>query len=223
MNSKQELSRRSFLASAPLAVASALESSVDEHSHSRIPEPDYQIPKSGFHGRDENKRVWEGDVRSGKVVFLAHCILNQNARIVDCAGFPAMYDLLLEYLQNENVGIIQMPCPEFYCLGLGRREVRVGLESPAGMERLQRLIDDLVFTVQEYLFQDFEVVGIIGKDGSPSCGVKRTWLDYKLQDGQGVFIRELKKRLVEEKLNVPVIGVADHKQQEAINWLSRKS
>jgi len=52
--------------------------------------------------------------------------------------------------------------------------------------------------------------------------VTRTWLDEKQQDGQGVWIRELKKRLAAEKLDIPVIGVADHEQEEAIKWLEKK-
>ncbi len=116
-----------------------------------------------------------------------------------------------------------MPCPETYCLGLGRFDVRVGLEHPAGMERLQRIIDDLIFTIQEYQFQGMEVVGVIGKEGSPSCGVNQTWYnDTGHGEGQGVFIRELKEKLKHNKLDIPVIGVADHKQNETIEWLEMK-
>jgi predicted secreted protein len=149
-------------------------------------------------------------------------MLNQNARIVRAADFPAMFEPLIDYLQQKQVGLIQMPCPELYCLGLGRRAVRVGLESPAGRQRLERLIDDLVFTVREYLFQGFEIVGILGKQGSPACGVTRTWLDGRQQDGQGVWIRELKRRLVAEELDIAVLGVADQKQDEAISWLAER-
>jgi predicted secreted protein len=133
-----------------------------------------------------------------------------------------MFEPLIDYLQKKQVGIIQLACPELYCVGLGRRGVRAGLESPGGRRRLERLIDDLVFTIREYLFQGFEVVGILGKQGSPACGVTRTWLDGRQQDGQGVWIRELKKRLAVEKLDIPVIGVADHEQDEAIKWLGEQ-
>jgi len=150
-------------------------------------------------------------------------VLNQNVRMVDVAPFPAMHDQLCDYLQKSQIGIIQMPCPEKYCLGLGRFDVRVGLEHPAGMERLQRIIDDLIFTIQEYQFQGMEVVGVIGKEGSPSCGVNQTWYnDTGHGEGQGVFIRELKEKLKHNKLGIPVIGVADHKQEEAIEWLEMK-
>ena len=218
MTNESSLSRRRFLTISPMAAVAGSVNGADT-KESPKPSPAHAIPGSGFHGRAENRRDWRGDPRSDKVVFLSHCMLNQNARIVRAADFPAMFEPLIDYLQKKQVGLIQMPCPELYCLGLGRRAVRAGLESPAGRQRLERLIDDLVFTAREYLFQGFEIVGILGKQGSPACGVTRTWLDNRQQDGQGVWIRELKKRLVAEELDIPVLGVADHKQDEAINWL----
>jgi len=222
MINKPALSRRHFISVAPLAAVAFGACSSSDEKESSIPSPDYTIPGSGFHGKEENKHDWSVDIRSGKVIFLSHCILNQNARLVGVADFPAMFDPLLDYLQEKEVGLIQLPCPELYCLGLGRLEVRAGLESPAGSKRLERMIDDLIFTIREYLFQGFEVVGILGKEGSPACGVTRTWLDNRQQDGQGVWIRELKKRLIAEKLDIQVHGVADHKQDETIKWLEER-
>jgi predicted secreted protein len=214
--------RRRFLKQTSLAVGALTLAHACSKSKSNS-EPDYSIPENGFHGRSEHQRVWSGDVRSGKVVFVPHCVLNQNARIVDAADFPAMHDQLLDFLQQAQVGIIQMTCPETYCLGLGRFDVRVGLEHPAGRERLQRLIDDLIFTIREYLFQGMEIIGIIGKEGSPSCGVSQTWYNETGHGpGQGVFIRELKRNLVRNKLTIPVIGVADHEQEKAIEWLAQR-
>ena len=221
MTIKSSLPRRHFICMTSLSMATLNAGSADAEE-SPIPSPDYTIPESGFHGREENRRDWSGDHRSGKVIFISHCMLNQNARIVGEADFPAMFEPLVNYLQKAQVGIVQMTCPELYCVGLGRRAVRVGLENPSGMKRLQRLIDDLVFTIREYLFQGFEVVGILGKEGSPACGVLRTWLEERQQDGQGVFIRELKKRLAAEKLDIPVIGVADYEQDDVIKWLGER-
>ena len=221
MSGKNPISRRGFvLKSAVVAAVAANGKGIAGETD--IPAPDYSIPESGFHGRQESRREWTGDPRSKKVVFISHCMLNQNARIAGAADFPAMFEPLLEYLKSKQIGIIQMTCPELYCVGLGRRAVRVGLESPAGNARLQRLIDDLVFTIREYLFQGFQVVGILGKQGSPACGVTRTWLDERQQDGQGVYVREMKKRLAAEELEIPVIGVADFEQDKAIDWLETR-
>jgi|GEM_PF-939581 predicted secreted protein len=217
------LSRRRFIGVSSVAAPAVAVTSAAANEP-QVPSPDYSIPGSGFHGKTQNKRDWQGDPRSGKVVFLSHCMLNQNARIVRAADFPAMFDPLIDYLQKEQVGAIQMPCPELYCLGLGRRAVRPGLESAAGRRRLERLIDDQIFTIKEYVFQGFKIVAILGKQGSPSCGVTETWYDdlEKSGPGQGVWIREFKKRLSAEKLDIPVFGVADHKQDEAIRWLEQR-
>ena len=222
MDKKETETRRQFLKTSSLAAGTlALGNACSRKSSGS--DPDYSVPENGFHGKAENKRDWSGDTRSGKVVFVAHCVLNQNARMVDVADFPAMHDQLCDYLQKSKVGIIQMPCPETYCLGLGRFDVRVGLEHPAGMERLQRIIDDLIFTIQEYQFQGMEVVGIIGKEGRPSCGVSQTWHDETGHGpGQGVFIRELKKKLKNNNIDVPVVGVADFEQEKTIGWLEKK-
>lgn len=215
-------SRRRFLKNSSLAIGAVALSNACAAKTSKSG-PDYSIPENGFHGRTKNKRDWSGDKRSGKIVFVAHCVLNQNARMVNVADFPAMHDPLLNYLQRAKVGIIQMACPETYCLGLGRFDVRVGLEHPAGMERLQRIIDDLIFTIKEYQFQGMEVLGIIGKEGSPACGVNLTWYNETGHGtGQGVFIRELRKKLKQNKLDVPVTGVADFEQQKTIEWLESK-
>lgn len=228
MMNKPTLSRRHFIGMVPAAALAVSACSTDTKgpvahpSQPPIPAPDYTIPESGFHGREENKRDWSGDERSGRVVFVSHCILNLNSRIVKEGDFPAMFEPLVDYLKENQIGLIQMPCPELYCLGLGRRAVRVGLESPAGKERLDRMLDDQIYIMQEYLFQGFEVVGILGKQGSPACGVTRTWLDNRQQDGQGVWIRELKKRLALEKLEIPVFGVADFEQDVAIKWLEER-
>jgi len=222
MDRKNPGTRRRFLKHSTIAVGAIALGNACSGSIPN-PEPDYSIPENGFHGKPENRRDWSGDIRSGKVIFVAHCVLNQNARMVDVADFPAMFDQLCDYLQKSQIGIIQMPCPETYCLGLGRFDVRVGLEHPAGMERLQRIIDDLIFTIQEYRFQGMEVVGIIGKEGSPSCGASQTWYNETGHGpGEGVFIRELKIKLKNNKLDVPVVGVADFKQEETIEWLEKK-
>ena len=36
------------------------------------------------------------DKRSKRVVFVAYCVLNQNARYYDCANFQGMYEAIWE-------------------------------------------------------------------------------------------------------------------------------
>ena len=175
------------------------------------------------------KRDFSKDGRSKRVILAAHCIMNQNARHVDCADFPAVMKPLLAALQEEELGIIQMPCPELMALGLGRDRdvppldtIREALELPGAGERLNPLIDQVIYQIKEYLFQGFDVVGILGKNGSPACGVETTSFPAGQGPGEGVFIQHLKNRLETEGLNIPLKGVDDHRQEESIRWVQKQ-
>ena len=193
-------------------------------SCSRLPEKDsttsdYQT-RWTLPSQNEIKREFD-QTRSRKVIFVSHCMLNQNARITTAADFPAMFVPLVEWLKERSIGIIQMPCPELRVLGLGRVSVRDGLETEEGQAHLHQIIGDLIYEIRQYQLQGFEVLGILGKQGSPACGVTMTWLDNRHQEGIGVFIRLFKERLAEAKLGVEIIGIADHEQQEAIDWMAQ--
>ena len=172
------------------------------------------------------KRDFDKDGRSKKVILAAHCVLNQNARHVDCADFPATMKPLLAALQELELGILQMPCPELMALGLGRdrdvpplETIREALELPEGQERLAPLIDDLIYQIKEYQFQGLEIVGILGKNGSPACGVETTNRAGRQGSGEGVFVELLKRRLEEEGLDIPIKGIDDYRQEETISWV----
>jgi len=172
---------------------------------------------------DENQVRREFDqTRSRKVIFVSHCMLNQNARITTAADFPAMFETLVDFLKEKDIGIIQMPCPELRVLGLGRVSVREGLETEEGHLHLHQIIGDLIYEIKQYQLQGFDVIGILGKQGSPACGVTMTWLDDRHQEGIGVFVRLFKERLSKEKIGVEIIGVADHEQQDAVDWISQR-
>ena len=75
------------------------------------------------------------DGRSKKVIFLAHCLLNQNAISDGTAVCPAAFGELIQLLLDREVGVIQMPCPELCCLGLEAAGISVpmlGLKRPDG-------------------------------------------------------------------------------------------
>jgi predicted secreted protein len=161
------------------------------------------------------RRNFDKDGRSRKVIFVAHCMLNQNARDAGTADFPAMMKPLLRAMEMRDIGIVQLPCPELMVLGLGRgrgpfETIRGALERPESQLRLGGLADQVVDQIKEYQRHGFHVVGILGKNGSPTCGVH-----------EGVFVRLLRQRLRAEGLQVEVQGIDDHSQQKAIEWVSK--
>ena len=161
------------------------------------------------------------DGRSKKVIFLAHCLLNQNAISDGTAVYPAAFRELVQLLLDREVGIVQMPCPELCCLGLDRGDPR-GAERPVVVEntrirhamgqpeaaaRLRELTDQVVRQLREYRKHGFDVLGIVGVDRSPCCGVNTTSDQDRELPGRGVFMTALQTALEEAGLTVPVIGI----------------
>lgn len=52
------------------------------------------------------------DERSGRVAFVAHCLLDQNVRYLGGAWRPGCVSEAVRPLMDGGVGIVQLPCPE---------------------------------------------------------------------------------------------------------------
>jgi predicted secreted protein len=160
------------------------------------------------------------DGRSKKIVFIAHCFLNQNSISDGTAVCPAVCRELVECLMNANIGMVQMPCPELCCLGLDRGNAD-GAGSPVAVEntriraalkqekadQLTLLAGGVVRQILEYHRFGFEILGIIGANRSPSCGVDTTSDRNEEVEGMGLFMEELSWMLSENRISVPVIGL----------------
>lgn len=161
------------------------------------------------------------DGRSKKVVFIAHCLLNQNSISDGTAVYPAAFKEVIDFFLNADIGIVQMPCPEFCCLGLDRGNFH-GADSPVLIEntrirtemkkdisdtKLEQLADYVVRQIIEYDQYGFKVVGIIGANRSPNCGVNTTSDNNEEVCGMGLFIEKIFHRLSRENIAVPMIGI----------------
>jgi predicted secreted protein len=172
---------------------------------------------------------FDQDDRSKTLIFVPHCLLNQNARDAGSADFSAMMKPLLDVLTANDVGIIQLPCPELMVLGLGRRRqaspprtIRELLELEESQVRLGHFIEQVVYQIREYQAKEFHIIGILGKNGSPTCGVQASRYVRASGVREGVFIRLLRKRLQAEGLDIEIVGIDDHRQQKAIDWVLKR-
>lgn len=136
------------------------------------------------------------DERSKKVVFVAHCILNENTRYLGGAFRKGCIDEIVDEIQNQGVGIVQMKCPEQKAWGgvlkkymwqpIGSNNTLLyklkGVLLPFfiwNTKRIYRKIaKEVVAEITDYTESSFDIIGIIGVAGSPSCGVSTT-LDIK--------------------------------------------
>jgi predicted secreted protein len=165
------------------------------------------------------------DGRSRKVVLVPHCVLNQNSRVAGAAERPAAVVELAMGLLDRDVGILQMPCPELCAFGLDRAQIQVGIEmrTPSGRVLCRSLARDLVKQVRMYLECEIQVLGVLGKNGSPSCGVEETWANG-ICPGQGAFMEELAAELKEQGIALEMTGIHDSEPDKALavvdRWLS---
>ena len=85
--------------------------------------------------------------------------------------------------------------------------IRAALGAPEAAARLDRLVDHVMLQIQEYRRHGFTIVGIVGVNRSPSCGVDTTSDHDRELPGQGVFLTRLTAALDAAGLSIPVVGV----------------
>jgi len=185
------------------------------------------------------------DQRSRKVIFAAHCILNENTRYLGGACRGGCVSEIIYQCVEKNMGIVQMPCPKQHAWGgVLKRLLLTAYDSKETMLYTFRNIAIPVFLlytkliyarmatrtvrqIQDYHESGFHVLGIVGIDGSPTCGVNRT-LDFKrsfkaladinintvtiadtnkvirecLATESGLFIRALRTKLNRRNMNI---------------------
>jgi len=115
------------------------------------------------------------DARGGKIIFVSHCILNQNAKVRGIAIYPGAVRPIFDLLLDHGVGIYQMPCPEMTYLGALRwGQVRDQYDSPMFRRYCHGLATQVLEQAVEYRRGGYQVLGFIMVDGSPVCGLKKT-------------------------------------------------
>lgn len=131
--------------------------------------------------------------RSRRIIFVSHCILNQNTVVEPLARAAGPYKDIIRFLLNKGVGIHQLPCPEFRYLGLQRRPMTVEeYDTPAYCKLCRRIAEDTVNIMKEYLRSGYSIAGLIGINHSPTCSIKGK---------KGLFMEELEKILSGESIN----------------------
>ncbi|HTP29193.1 MAG TPA: hypothetical protein VMK12_26465 [Anaeromyxobacteraceae bacterium] len=136
------------------------------------------------------------DKRGRRIIYLSRCLLNQNSRTPGIAGQKGAVTGLVQVLLGNDLGIEQLPCPE--CLfwgGVSRKGIykkqpmmfgAVGKPWFPIVELLFKLwirqsdrncakeAARAVDRMEDFIREGYEIVGLIGVDDSPTCGVTKT-------------------------------------------------
>jgi len=170
------------------------------------------------------------DKRSRRIVIVAHCLLNQNSISDGTADLPSQFTEVIDLIMTRRIGVIQLPCPELTCLGLDRQDRRGGTRElltensrirrlmmrAAHRRTLQQEARRLAMQIEQYVRYDFAVVGIVGINRSPSCGIETTTVDGHEVPGRGVFMEIIERELRRRKIDLRMIGVKTSRKRASL-------
>lgn len=166
--------------------------------------------------------------RSKKIAIISHCIINQNSVVKGEYKDINIFFPFIKKLFEENIGILQLPCPETECYGLRRwGHVKEQFDNCGYRKYVEKIVNSFVDIIKEYINNGYEIVGIYGIAGSPSCGVNLTcsanWEGeislykdkedivsrIKIINESGIFMEIFKSVLDKNKINIPFYDVDD--------------
>ncbi len=179
------------------------------------------------------------------ILFAAHCILNTASKVVmyddaEMAAEEALRRRFVHAALDAGVQIIQLPCPEFTLYGARRwGHTADQFDNPFFRAHCRALLSPALIQAREYIQhpERFSVLGFLGVDGSPSCGVKyscegawggnlsgrqdlsETIASAKLVSGRGTFFRVLEDMLLEEALSLPLEGLFAPEPERAMGLI----
>jgi len=152
------------------------------------------------------------DKRNRKIAIVAHCILNQNSRLFGLAERSSAIAEIVEFLILNDMGIIQMPCPELTYAGILRKSQTKNQYGDAKFRNhCRKIAEEIVEQIQEYSKGKIKTRIIIGVDGSPNCGITDS----------GILIEELRSMLKKKGLTVPFYGIRYERLSEDLNNLEK--
>lgn len=162
-----------------------------------------------------------------KIIFVSHCILNTASKVImynqeEIDAEETLRKQFMRQVIDNDIQVIQLPCPEFTLYGAKRwGHVSSQFDNVFFRSHCRKLLSPILDQLKEYLAngERFQVLGFVGVDGSPSCGVDYTcfgdWygsfecrknlnetLDScRLGKGSGVLMLTLIEMLKEEHLD----------------------
>lgn len=156
------------------------------------------------------------DARGGRIVFVAHCLLNQNAKVAGVAGYRGVVVPLVELLTRFGVGIVQLRCPEMDHLGphrpLGTDTVDQ-YDTPSYRALCARIAARAAAEARSFETAGYQVRAVLGVEGSPSCSVSPAPVLESTRRvpraGRGIFMESLIHAFTEAGLHPSFLGIPE--------------
>lgn len=175
------------------------------------------------------------------IILVSHCLLNPYSQVVSKKRTPLKLKPLFDWLYENQVGVYQLPCPETHIYGLKRwGHVREQFDTAFYRNTSRELLAPVKDDIQEYLNNGYKILGILGINGSPSCGIdfscsSSEWygeissidsIEEKLKEleymkSKGIFMEEF-ENMLDMNVSLPMYGVQHDNIQEILDILNRK-
>ncbi|GAA0176651.1 hypothetical protein SH2C18_00340 [Clostridium sediminicola] len=140
--------------------------------------------------------------REKKIILTAHCVLNQNSVIRDWERAQGAFNDIVRVFLDNNISIIQLPCPEFTFLGEGRPPMtKEEYDIPKYRIICAELAEKVIDQIKEYIRNEYKILGVVGIEGSPSCDTLCK---------KGVFMEVFQKLLNEENINLSSFDIPEN-------------
>ena len=137
--------------------------------------------------------------RNKKIIILSHCILNQNSVVKPLARAKGAYTDVIKLLLDNNIGMLQLPCTELLFLGSSRPPMtKSKYDTPEYRIFCNNLLQNTMIQINEYLNNNYKILGIIGIEQSPTCG---------LINKRGILMEELLSLLRNENIELPRLEI----------------
>lgn len=166
------------------------------------------------------------DIRSKRCVFVSHCLLAQCVRANGLVKyFPGPVKPMVQFCLDNDINIMQMPCPESLCQagGLGRDPHGKSWYEKNGLRETARgIAGEQVAYMHQLVRSGYELLAIMGMEFSPACAVNYLNKGPVVYKDRGIFVEELQSELRRRGLDIPFVGInqrAHRKLERQLNEL----
>lgn len=148
--------------------------------------------------------------RSKKIIFAVHCLLNQNARAQTVAKCPGLVLEFIKFCHKNNYGIVPIDCPQIMFEPLIRDpETKEHYDNKVSRDISKKVIKKMIKEIKLYQKNNYQICGIYGVEGSPTCGAIKTHIRDKKGKSTsineaGIFFEELNQELKKNNISIKI-------------------
>jgi len=147
---------------------------------------------------DQKIKTKNSDNRSKRFVFLPFCCMAQafQANGIVKYEWKASITPIMKLLIENNINIIQMPCPESifggYNTGLSRTPKGYSYYNCKEFNDIcEKLASQILDIIKGILNNGYEIIAIMGIEMSSSCALNYQYTNKGMQNIKGIFMEKL--------------------------------